>query len=152
MVRCKKELAWLSGSRHVTIDGLKKLFQQGKSRTLKTIGDISCDIDGGVECTIKATDPGEPVFTFDPVTNTYTDGFLPEGIVIMSVDNLPSELPRDASEYFSGVLKTLLPDMVRADFNAPFEKLVISIDIKKAIIVYQGKLTPDYTYLQDYLG
>lgn len=138
--------------RHVTIDGLKKLFQQGKSRTLKTIGDISCDIDGGVECTIKATDPGEPVFTFNPVTNTYTDGFLPEGIVIMSVDNLPSELPRDASEYFSGVLKTLLPDMVRADFNAPFEKLVISNDIKKAIIVYQGKLTPDYNYLQDYLG
>ena len=69
----------------------------------------------------------------------------------MSVDNLPSELPKDASTYFSGVLKTLLPDMVKADYSASFQDLDLPPSIKNAIIVYNGKLTPNYTYLKKYL-
>jgi alpha-aminoadipic semialdehyde synthase len=138
--------------RHVTKNGLQALWQNAAHRKLRIIGDISCDIDGGIEITCKATDPGDPVFTYDPVHDRYRDGFGGDGIVVMSVDNLPSELPRDASVYFSGVLKTLIPALVQADFSAGFAGLNLPGTIKDAVIVYQGELTPGYAYLEDYLG
>jgi len=137
--------------RHVTNSFLKELFSESNNPQLQIIGDISCDIEGGVECTVKATDPGKPVFTYNPVSGEVSDEINNDGIVIMSVDNLPSELPKDASEYFSGILKTLIPDMVEADFTADFDQLKLSDSIKKAIICYRGRLTPDYIYLEKYL-
>ena len=137
--------------RHVPNESLKSLYEAGVSPKLHLIGDISCDIDGGVQCTVKATDPGEPVFTFHPESNKISDGFSKEGIVIMSVDNLPSELPKDASTYFSSVLKTLLPDMVAADYTLDFKDLNLPDSIKNAVIVYNGQLTPEYEYLKKHL-
>ena len=137
--------------RHVPNEVLKRLFDTDVSPKLHLIGDISCDIDGGVQCTVKATDPGDPVFTFHPDSSEISDGISKEGIVIMSVDNLPSELPKDASTYFSSVLKTLLPDMVAADYTIDFENLNLPDSIKNAVIVYNGQLTPDYEYLKKYL-
>jgi len=138
--------------RHVTNSFLKELFSENNNPKLQIIGDISCDIEGGVECTVKATDPGDPVFTFNPVSGRSIDGITKDGIVIMSVDNLPSELPKDASEYFSRILKTLIPNMVEADFTVEFDQLRLSDSIKKAIICYKGTLTPDYQYLEKYLA
>jgi alpha-aminoadipic semialdehyde synthase len=69
----------------------------------------------------------------------------------MSVDNLPSELPKDASTYFSETLIELLPDILKADYTVPFNRLNLPDSIKNAIIVYQGSLAPEYEYLQRYL-
>jgi alpha-aminoadipic semialdehyde synthase len=69
----------------------------------------------------------------------------------MAVDILPSELPRDASEDFSAVLKDYIPAIVDADFGAPFEELALPAPIKRAVIVHRGELTPEYEYLQRYL-
>ncbi len=137
--------------RHVPNESLKKLYISDDKPKLHVIGDISCDIDGGVQCTVKATDPGDPVFTYDPKFDSVSDGFAENGIVVMSVDNLPSELPKDASTYFSSILKTLIPGMISADFSNTFDDLNLPYEIKNAIIVYNGELVPQYQYLKKYL-
>jgi alpha-aminoadipic semialdehyde synthase len=65
------------------------------------------------------------------------------------VDNLPCELPRDASHDFSVVLKKFVPDIVGADYTGRFEDCALPEEIKRAVITYRGELTPQYTYLQE---
>jgi len=137
--------------RHVTRQFIKSLYRSGKAPRLSVIGDISCDIEGGIEITLKATDPGSPYFSYDALADKAIDGFDKSGPVVMAVDNLPSELPRDASVYFSSVLRTLLPEIVPVNFSAPFGQLDLPDHLKKAIILFHGKLTPDYEYLEQYL-
>jgi hypothetical protein len=67
------------------------------------------------------------------------------------VDILPSEMPRDASVDFSAVLREFAPAIARADYTVPFEQLDLPPEIKRAVIVYRGELTPDYRYLEAYL-
>ncbi len=89
---------------------------------LRVIGDISCDIDGAIECTVKATEPGEPNFVYNPLTGEVSDGVAGEGVVVMAVDILPSELPRDASEYFSRVLLPYVPALASADYSSALRR------------------------------
>lgn len=134
--------------RLVTKDYLKNRWNNGR---LKVIGDISCDIDGSIEATAKATEPGDPCFVWDPATDSVTDGVEGNGPVIMAVDILPSELPRDASAYFSNVLKEFIPAIAGADFGVDFDDLELPAPIKKALILHRGKLTPDYEYISNFL-
>lgn len=136
--------------RLVTKKALAELWERGERR-LKVIGDISCDIEGSIEITVKATEPGEPGFVYHPLTGEVADGYEGEGVAVMAVDILPSELPRDASEYFSGILEPFIPAIVAADFAAPFEELALPAPIKRAVIVHRGELTPDYAHLRRYL-
>ena len=137
--------------RHVPNNALYNLYRIDESPSLRVIGDISCDIEGGIECTRKATDPGNPVFVYNPKKDDIIDGVAGNGPVIMAVDNLPSELPRDASIYFSSVLKDMIPDLVKVDFTQDFEKLDLPFSIKKAVIAHKGKLAKEYVYLYEYL-
>lgn len=142
--------------RLVTKAALQQLWMRnqeaaGSHARLKVIGDITCDIEGSIECTVKATEPEEPCFVYNPLTGETCDGCHGEGLVVMAVDILPSELPRDASEEFSQVLKDYIPAIVDADFSAPFEELALPAPIKRAVIVHRGELTPDYEYLRRYL-
>ncbi|HAO22559.1 MAG TPA: hypothetical protein DCQ37_20125, partial [Desulfobacteraceae bacterium] len=73
------------------------------------------------------------------------------GPVIMAIDILPSEIPRESSEYFSGVLKQFVPALVNADYSGSFEQLNLPPELKRAVILYKGKLTPDYEYIQTFL-
>jgi len=118
---------------------------------LQVIGDISCDIEGAIEGTVKCTEPGDPVYVYDPAEDHAYEGVAGRGPVILAVDILPSELPRDASEYFSEVLMDYVPAIARADYSVPFDELALPPEIKRAVIVYQGELTPDYRYLEEYV-
>jgi len=137
--------------RLVTKDYLKRLYSQQKQPRLRVIGDISCDIEGAIECTVRSTEPDEPVFVYNPFTGEATDGYEGEGPVVMAVDILPSELPRDASVDFSGVLQEFIPAIAKADFSVPFEQLALPPEIKRAVIAYHGELTPDYRYIEEFL-
>jgi alanine dehydrogenase len=137
--------------RHVTKADIKHLFSSGSDKRLKVIGDISCDIDGGIECTIKATDPGNPVYVYDVNQNSAVDGIAGNGPVIMAVDILPAEIPMDASTYFSSKLTHLLPQLINVDFSKPTDKLKLDSRIKNAVITHRGELTPKYRYLLQYL-
>ena len=123
----------------------------GEQPRLKVIGDITCDIEGAIECTVKATEPDNPVFVYDPKTDSAIDGVEGSGPVIMSVEILPTELPRESSTYFSGVLKKYVPAIASADYGASFADLDLPPEIKRAVIVHRGNLTPDYRYIGQYL-
>jgi alpha-aminoadipic semialdehyde synthase len=115
---------------------------------LRVIGDISCDIEGGIEFTVKATLPDVPCFTFDPATGTVTDGVQARGIVVMSVDNLPCELPREATRSFSTALADLVPALAGADWSRPVDELGLPRALRDAIILHRGRLVPGYADLE----
>jgi saccharopine dehydrogenase (NAD+, L-lysine forming) len=136
--------------RFVTNQYLKKLYALADAK-LKVIGDISCDIEGGVECTLKPTDPGNPVYVFNPVIGEVRDGIKGNGPVIMAVEILPSEIPRESSIYFSDVFSKLLPGLLVEEFPNSFEKFNIPFELKNAVITYKGRLTPNYLYINKFL-
>ena len=129
---------------------LKKMHQSGELK-LTVIGDITCDVHGSVECTEKATEIEDPVFVYNPANDDFEMGFAGEGVAVMAVDILPSELPREASEHFSSALKPFMKPIADADFSKPFGELQLPEPLKRATIVYRGELTPGYEYLRDFL-
>jgi alpha-aminoadipic semialdehyde synthase len=136
--------------RLVTKDLVKKL-NESKTLRLKVIGDISCDINGAIEFTEKATEIDNPTFVYDPTNDSITDGVSGNGIVVMAVDNLPCELPKESSGDFGSGLIKFVPDIAKCDFSLEFSDLKLPPPIKKAVILHNGKLTPDYEYLNKFL-
>jgi len=136
--------------RLVTKTHLKELFSRGQPR-LRVIGDISCDIEGAIECTVRSTEPGNPVYVYNPLTGETADGYAGPGVVIMAVDILPSELPHESSVDFGNALLPFIPAIAQADTSVDFDVLELPPPIKKAVIAYRGQLTPDYAYLAQYL-
>ena len=136
--------------RLVTKKWLKRQHSNQELR-LKVIGDVTCDIHGSIECTETATPIEEPVFMYNIESDTFQYGFEGEGIAVMAVDILPSELPKDSSEHFSSSLMPFLYEIANADFTAPLSELDLSDALKRALIVYRGELTPNFEYLRAYL-
>jgi len=116
------------------------------------IGDISCDVGGSVECTLKPTEIEDPIYVYDPFSETIRMGCEGQGIQMMAVDILPAELPRDSSDGFADVLVNYIKPIADADFEESFEDLDLPRSIKKALILHRGELTPDYEYLKEFLG
>ena len=137
--------------RFVTKSFLKELWKQGTSPKLKVIGDITCDVEGSVECTVRATSPDIPVFVYDPIKEDAKDGYEGRGVVVMAVDNLPAEISLESSIFFSHSLLPLIKGITDADFSCDFESSRLPDPIKKATIVFRGKFTPDYEYMRDLL-
>ncbi len=136
----------------VSWESLADLFATQERPKLCAIADITCDPNGSVECTVKCTDSGMPAFRVFPKEKKTEDGHLGEGIIVLAVDNLPAEVPRDASEFFSRYLTPFVPGIMRADFDKPLDESGLPPEIKRAVIVYKGKLAPDFEYLQQYLS
>lgn len=137
--------------RFVTKKDLKNLWKTDPSPCLKVIGDISCDVEGSIECTVRATDPGHPVFTYDPLDDKTTDGFEGRGVVVMAVDNLPAEISLESSIAFSQALKPLVPALANADYSGDFKHCSLPNPVKKAVILYKGDFTPDYEYMKKFI-
>ncbi|UCB52847.1 MAG: hypothetical protein JSV10_01790 [Candidatus Zixiibacteriota bacterium] len=137
--------------RLVTKRFLKGLFDEGKDSRLRVIGDISCDIEGSIECTVKETQPDNPVYVYNPSDGQVVDGYEGTGVTILAVDNLPCEISREASLDFSQVIKPFVPQIARADFSVGFDELALPAPIKNAVILHHGELTPDYRYIRGFL-
>ena len=69
----------------------------------------------------------------------------------MAIDNLPCEVPRESSQFFSDTLMNFIPPIVKTDFSVDFDKVDLPTEIKKAVILHHGKLTPDYRYINKFL-
>ncbi|SHJ65251.1 NAD(P)-dependent oxidoreductase [Flavobacterium haoranii] len=110
---------------------------------LKVVADISCDIDGPVACTIRSSTIAEPIYGYLPSEHKEVPFTHPSAIVVMAVDNLPCELPKDASEGFGEVF---LDKVIPAFFNNDADGI-----LERAKITENGKLTPRFDYLQDYV-
>lgn len=136
--------------RLVTKAALKEGYESGILKNLEVIGDISIDIDGSVECSYKATQPDNPAYVYEPVTDCFIDGVKGNGPVILAVDNLPCEISKEASESFSTALTPLIDGIAMADWQLPFDELNVPVPIKKAVIAHQGQLTPEYEYIREF--
>lgn len=110
---------------------------------IKVVADISCDIDCAVASTLRPSTIADPLYGYNPITESIVDFYDEDAIGVMAVDNLPCELPKDASESFGKmfiehVLEPLLgndPDDI----------------IGRASQTKDGKLTPHFAYLENYL-
>lgn len=112
---------------------------------LKVIADISCDIDGPIASTIRASTIADPFYGYNPITGMEADNpFAEEVITVMAVDNLPGELPREASSDFGNALMTnVVPLLLEQDDEEIIER---------ARITSNGKLTDAFDYLEDYIS
>jgi alanine dehydrogenase len=110
---------------------------------IKVVADISCDVDGPIACTLKASTIAEPFFGYLPSENKEVPYTHPGSIMVMSVDNLPCELPKDASEGFG---EMFMKHVIPAFFNGDKDGI-----LARAKITEKGKLTPRFAYLQDYI-
>ena len=117
---------------------------------IKSIADVSCDLmpHSSIPSTIKATTIENPFYGFDPSTNQETiNPYDPKGVLMMTIDNLPNEIPRDASEYFGEqFIINILPEL---QAQARGEKSRI---LERATITLKGQLTEKYKYLSDWVN
>jgi alpha-aminoadipic semialdehyde synthase len=143
---------WEPGQpRVVTITDLGALYANGSSPRLRVIGDITCDLHGSIEANVKITTPGDPVYVYDVDTGQALRGVAGRGPVVLAVDNLPCELPVDASQHFGDALLRFLPALARCEWQQPFESLELQDEIRRAVVVHRGRLTPDYLHLERHL-
>lgn len=120
----------------------KEMLRSPKCK-LKVVADVSCDIDGPVACTIKPSTIAEPIYGYLPSEDKEVSYTHPSAIVVMAVDNLPCELPKDASEGFGEVfLERVIPAFYNNDADGVLER---------AKMTEKGKLTPRFAYLQDFV-
>jgi len=110
---------------------------------IKVIADISCDVNGPIESTLRASTIAEPLYGYYPSEGTEVDINHPGAIVVMAVDNLPCELPKDASEGFG---EMFLTHVIPAFYNGDKDGI-----LQRAKITENGKLTERFQYLQDYV-
>ena len=112
---------------------------------IQVIADISCDIDGPIASTLRASTIENPFYDFNPFEGKEMAPFSSEkNITVMAVDNLPAELPRDASESFGQTLIEYVFPELAMESNAGL--------IEKATIVKKGKIAPRFSYLEEWLG
>ncbi len=132
---------------HFYGDGAPYLYTRADVKSpdfkIKVVADISCDVDGPVATTLRASTIADPIYGYDPQTETEIDFNDEKAITVMAVDNLPCELPQDASEGFGEqFLKHVIPAFFNNDANGILER---------ARMTKNGKLTKRFTYLQDFV-
>ncbi|MNF30268.1 NAD(P) transhydrogenase subunit alpha [compost metagenome] len=122
---------------------LTREMLMAKDCKIKVVADISCDVNGPIACTLRSSTIAEPLYGYLPSEDKEVDVFHPAAVVVMAVDNLPCELPKDASEGFG---EMFIEHVVPAFFNGDKDGI-----LQRAKITEKGKLTPRFSYLQDYV-
>lgn len=116
---------------------------KSKDFNIRVVADISCDIDGPVASTIRPSTISNPIYGYNPNTESEVDFMDDDAIVVMAVDNLPCELPDNASRGFGFMF---LQHVIPAFFNDDKDGV-----LARAKMTENGKLTPRFAYLQDYV-
>ncbi len=133
---------------HFYGDGAPFLFTREDAKhpdfKINLVADISCDIDGPVASTIRPSTIADPFYGYDPQTESEVAYNAPNAITVMAVDNLPCELPKDASEGFG---EMFLQHVIPAFYNGDKDGVLARAKMTNA----EGKLTERYAYLQDYV-
>lgn len=132
---------------HYYASGSPFLFtrEDAKSKEFKirTVADVSCDINGPIACTIQPSTIQNPIYGYNPLTELIDDYAKPDVIAVMAVDNLPCELPKDSSiDFGAELIKQILPCLLSTDPHKVIER---------ATICENGKLTQQFSYLESYV-
>ncbi|TXD69051.1 NAD(P)-dependent oxidoreductase [Aequorivita lipolytica] len=111
---------------------------------INLVADVSCDVDGPIACTLRASTIADPFYGYNPKTESETAFDAKDSITVMAVDNLPCELPKDASEGFGDMfLENVIPAFFNGDRDGVLERAKMT--------TASGKLTLRFAYLQDYV-
>ncbi|MES2799203.1 MAG: NAD(P)-dependent oxidoreductase [Bacteroidota bacterium] len=124
----------------VTADDLRN-----PSLRTSVIADISCDIAGPIASTLRPSKVSDPIYGYNPITEQ-EDNFMDKDVIaVMAVDNLPCELPLDASEDFGNeLIKYVLPALLKSDPE--------NIIGRGSETTKEGKLSSHFSYLEDYIN
>jgi len=115
---------------------------KSKEFKIRTVADVSCDINGPIACTIQPSTIQNPIYGYNPFTELIDDYAKPDVIAVMAVDNLPCELPKDSSiDFGAELIKHILPCLLSSDPHKVIER---------ATICENGKLTEQFSYLESY--
>lgn len=118
---------------------------KSEKNKIKVIADVSCDIQGPIASTLRASKIADPFYGYDPETGQECDWKQPGSIMVMAVDNLPCELPKDASEDFGNeLIKSVFPHLFGDDPD--------NIIGRGSETDLNGNLTPYFAYLNDYVN
>jgi len=132
---------------HFFGDGSPYLFTREDAKSngfnIQFVADVSCDIDGPVASTLRASTISDPIYGYHPQSELEIDYKDKDAIVVMAVDNLPCELPKDASEGFGDLF---LEHVIPAFYNNDKDGV-----LSRAKMTENGKLTKRYSYLQAYI-
>ena len=133
---------------HYWAEGAPFLFtredMKSASWNVKVVADVSCDIDGPVACTLRPSTIAEPLYGYNPSTESECAMDDPSGVTVMAVDNLPCELPRDASHGFGKeMMAHVIPLLVGGDRDNMLTNATET--------TLEGALAPKFGYLQDYI-
>ena len=123
---------------------LSQKMLQANDCAIKIVADVSCDVNGPIACTLRASTIEEPLYGYLPSENKEVDVFHPAAIVVMAVDNLPCELPKDASEGFG---EMFTQHVIPAFFNNDADGI-----LARAKMTENGVLTERFNYLHDYVA
>jgi alanine dehydrogenase len=111
---------------------------------IRIVADISCDIDGPVASTLRPSKIADPLYGYDPYLEAEVDFMAPNAIGVMAVDNLPCELPKDASEDFgTELLNNVFPHLLGNDSE--------EVILRATETNHSGELTSGFSYLQDWV-
>ncbi len=112
---------------------------------IQVIADVTCDLlpHSSVPTTLRSSKIADPVYGFDPVTGLETLPYRPGSVDVMAIDNLPSELPRDASAFFGRqLLGHIFPELLQGSQSEV---------IRRGTMTEHGALTERFGYLQDWV-
>ncbi|XP_036374134.1 alpha-aminoadipic semialdehyde synthase, mitochondrial [Megalops cyprinoides] len=114
---------------------------------LLAICDISADTGGSIEFMTECTTIDKPFCMYDADQHIDHDSVEGTGILMCSIDNLPAQLPIEATEYFGDRLCPYISEMLQSDATRPLDQEEFSPQVRDAVITSNGKLTPKFEYI-----
>ena len=132
--------------RLITLEQYKRMQQN--NAPLLAVADITCDVKGSVEMLQKSTSIEQPFFVYNGATGETSDRVEGDGVLMLGVDNLPAEFPRDASIHFSSKLSPFIEALASNDNGVPLsDNVALPPELLNACITSEGELTANYTYI-----
>eukprot|EP01103_Thecamoeba_quadrilineata_P005672 TRINITY_DN15441_c0_g1_i1.p1 TRINITY_DN15441_c0_g1~~TRINITY_DN15441_c0_g1_i1.p1 ORF type:complete len:923 (-),score=158.70 TRINITY_DN15441_c0_g1_i1:152-2920(-) len=126
---------------------LEELESSGRNRLIG-VADLSCDIEGSIESLKEISSIDHPLYVYDVEKREVSyDIVNQKGILFLAVDNLPTEIPFDATKAFGDALIPWIEDIVNSDGTLPVEKSDLPKAIQEAVITSHGRLAPNYEYI-----
>ncbi|RWS12979.1 Alpha-aminoadipic semialdehyde synthase-like protein [Dinothrombium tinctorium] len=152
----------VSSPRILTIPDMKRIMQPQNTpwlpssvgspslpHRLLAICDISADPGGSIEFMTECTTIDTPFCLYDADYNKQSEKFSGPGVLVCSIDNMPTQLPLEATEAFGDMLFPYIDDIINSEANKPFEEERMHPVVKGAVIASNGKLTPNFEYIMD---
>ena len=126
---------------------ISELYKNGH-KNLFVVGDISCDVNGSVEFLEKTTTIDKPFFLWNPISNEVSDEISGDGVAVMGVDILPTELSVESSKHFGDALVPLLKKMIMDGHTTSNDYQNLPAELANSCITQNGSLTPNFDYIR----